>query len=273
MKIEKLILQFKQGFLIFGIDFDRPLRSIHTSTWVRFLFWTFITLFMGFQSLYWYFTIKNAPEIKFLLGTIAAGLIIFQLRVWIMINKRLCLEEILKWIVERYHARHDEFVEKFARVRFEYLIDVFWKMSRIYGVICVVSTVIVVLLPLCLKSVDYIMPLTISFLPPNGFPYFQLNYLCQSLIATLASLATALYFALYGLILMHIIVELDVILELCEMVGVYEEWLLEMDYVKEMKKTFLGKKSTHEIPCQPENFQKYETLLKNIVDLHTEVSR
>uniref|UniRef100_A0A336LSY4 Odorant receptor n=1 Tax=Culicoides sonorensis TaxID=179676 RepID=A0A336LSY4_CULSO len=264
MEIEKLILKFKQGFLIFGIDFENNFKKISIPTKISFLSWTLLILFMSYQSLYWYFTIHNAPGVKFLLGTVAAGLIIFQIRVVIMLSKKSDLQETLTWIIARYNHRSDPIIEHFANPRFQHLITLFTKINNAYGLMVILSTIILLILPLFMNSVDYILPFHITFFAEKGFPYFEINYICQSFICILASLATALYISLYVLILTHIIVELNVILEMCQMVGGYEEWLFELEEVLVNDEKM--------VPLMPVNCQKFEVIIKNIVNMHNDVS-
>lgn len=140
----------------------------------------------------------------------------------------------------------------------------------IYGI----ATLIAVAIPFIVKS--FIVPVNVPFLMPiDTHPFFEIHSLHQTYLLAIAQIFIVALNYTYGIILQHITTEIDIILELCEKIGCYEEWLYDLEAYWEKWKTEvkLGRIKPTDKPKKPENCTKFETLLVVIVEMHSSVNQ
>uniref|UniRef100_A0A336K6J4 Odorant receptor n=1 Tax=Culicoides sonorensis TaxID=179676 RepID=A0A336K6J4_CULSO len=184
------------------------------------------------------------------------------------------LVQIMNWISERYRPRSDDLIAETSKIKFDNLNETLCKWAKYFFRICVISSVIAIILPFLMPQHPLMMPMHIPFIPVEGWPYFHINYAWQTIFITIILFHINTYIALFIFIMTHVIAELDLILDCCKKVGLYEEWVLDVEEFKLNWKDFNeGKIKVMPIfPRKPENCVKFQKILPTIVQLHVDVT-
>uniref|UniRef100_A0A336M9V7 CSON011992 protein n=1 Tax=Culicoides sonorensis TaxID=179676 RepID=A0A336M9V7_CULSO len=230
--------------------FDEPSSKLYrVYSGIALLFY-FITIFHTF---YCAFTTPEINGITFLLGTNGVSSIVFFSSAVMMALMKNDLKGIIKWVIKRHERRPNTLVDKLAVPRYEGMIKRVFVGVKIYGVWLLGTIIGTVTFPLISDTVDFVYPMTIPGLPSKGFPFFQINYIDHALYFAAANLFIGAYMASLVVTIIHVTIELDITLQICEKVGINES---------------LEVKSNHHLDIETQT----DFLLKTIVELHSDLT-
>uniref|UniRef100_A0A336LW87 Odorant receptor n=1 Tax=Culicoides sonorensis TaxID=179676 RepID=A0A336LW87_CULSO len=155
-------------------------------------------------------------------GTVAIGLSVALIKMISIMAYRETILAFFDWVEGLHEGKSSNLVNGLRRNLYKKLTTCLFKVLRRYWILSIIGVLALVLAPLKLES-DYMVIMHIPFLPPNGHPFFEINYLSQTIGTFFAATSVAAYISLYVFITTHVITELDVILALCDHVGAFEE--------------------------------------------------
>uniref|UniRef100_A0A336M5T9 Odorant receptor n=1 Tax=Culicoides sonorensis TaxID=179676 RepID=A0A336M5T9_CULSO len=261
-------------YLNIGIDISNNFTSWNFKTLFLCIFISILFVFTGYAATCGIFSTDD-PGTRVVLIITSTYIYVIEFRVISLIWTRKDLDKIMEWIMQRYAPRINSIVGNNAQVQFGLLNQNLLKWAKVYFWICLVSTLFMILMPLMVPSIDFAIPFEIPFIPSKGWPYFHINYGLQTIFLLFAVYFINLYLGTFIFIMTHVLLELDLVLELCKKIGIYEESLFDFEknlYDFEMFQA--GKlQECPNLSQMPINHERFDKLFSSIVHMHNDVTR